>query len=136
MKLLVLPIILVMTICSCGSSEDDFTKKENQEKKTKEELAEHNEKIVLLARIKGTSYDTLFLILTEYYSITSEYENSSDSLRFYSEKAIDIISRKYHISKLRVATFVFSFKYEMISKEEVIEMESEKIDSEQEPQDH
>ena len=84
-------------------------------------MSYNNEKIVLLSTIKKISYDSLNLILTDYSSITSDYINSPDSSRFYSDQAIRVLSTKYQMSKLKIASFIFSFKYEMLTKQDIID---------------
>lgn len=132
MKYLLPILIILTTTLSCNNTESkkDLTEKDKQES-LKEELSNSSEKIVLLSTIKQIPYDSLTLILTDYYSITSEYNDSSDSSKFYSEKAIKDISEKYHISKKRTASIIFSFKYEMLTKEETADQENEKREEEQ-----
>jgi len=133
MKFFIPIFILLMIICGCigCGSKKNLTKQEKQEQHAKEELSGYKEKIVLLSQMRRMSYDTLNLILTDYYSITSEYINSTDSSRVFCEKAIDIISGKYHISKAKAASLIFSFKYEMLSKEDILEAELENSENEE-----
>jgi hypothetical protein len=77
-----------------------------------------------MSTIKIIPYDSLNLILIDYYAGTSKY-TYSDSLKFYSESAINAISKKYNISRRKIASLIFSFKYEMLSKEEILESETE-----------
>ena len=126
-------IILICVLSCCNSKpKKELSKKEKQEKRVKENLSEYSEKIVLLSVIKKIPYDSLKFILTEYYTITAGYTNSSDSLKYYSEKAISHISEKYHILKRRAASLIFSFKYEMLTKEEIVDEEINRRDDEQE----
>ncbi len=133
MKSTISILIILISILSCNNSKPKkvLSEKEKQEQRAKDELSDYSEKIVLLSAIKKIPYDSLNLVLTEYYSITSDYTNSSDSSKFYSEKAINDISAKYHISKRRVASLIFSFKYEMLTKEEITDEELEKREDEQ-----
>ena len=136
MKFIVPILIIVSGVFSCKDSKPKkvLNAKEKQEERAKDELSDYSEKIVLLSTIKKIPYDSLSLILTDYYSITSDYINTSDSSKFYSEKAINEISSKYHISKRRVASLIFSFKYEMLTKEEIADEELEKrMQEEEEP---
>lgn len=131
MKFMISFLILIVTISRCNSSKPKqvLSEKEKQIQWVQEELSGLSEKIVLLSIIKGISYDSLYQILTDYH-VMIDYA-SSDSLKFYSEKAIDNISENYHVSKRRVASLIFSFKYEMLSKEEVVDDEFKKIKEEQ-----
>jgi hypothetical protein len=126
-------LIILISVLSCNNSKPKkkLTEKEKQEQRAKDELSDYSEKIVLLSAIKKIAYDSLSLILIDYYSITSEYTNSSDSSKFYSEKAINDISGKYHISKSKAASLIFSFKYELLTKEEIADEEIEKREVEQ-----
>ncbi len=134
MKLFFTFFILLLFICSCSKSKSKkLTDKEKQEEASNEELSSQKEKIVLLAVIKRTSYDTLYLILKDYYVITADYL-STDSSRFYCEKAIELISEKYRIAKSKVASLIFSFKYEMLSKEEIIQSENDKAEYQEQPE--
>ena len=94
MKLLILIFIVLFSIYSCKDSKTKKfkTEREKQEEESIERLSDQKEKIVLLSEIRRISYDTLYLVLIDYYAITSDYINSSDSSRFYSKKAIDLIS--------------------------------------------
>jgi len=129
-------LIIIISVLSCHNSKPKkvLSKKEKQEQRAKDELSYYSEKIVLLSAIKKIPYDSLNLILTEYYTTTSDYTNSSDSSKFSTEKALNDISGKYHISKKRAASLIFSFKYEMLTKEEIADEELEKREDElQEP---
>lgn len=133
MKFRVIILALLVSILSCNDSHPKIalSEKEEQQQRVKDELADYSEKIVLLSAIRQISYDSLSLILIDYYSITYDYTNSSDSSKFYSEKAINDISEKYHISKRKTASLIFSFKYEMLSKQEIVDEELEKLEEEQ-----
>lgn len=129
MKCTVTILVLLSSIWGCNESKPKtvLSKKEIQVRRAKFELSYCSEKIILLSIIKKMSFDSLKLILTDYYSMTSGYTYSSDSSKIYSEKAISYISEQYHLPKRRVASIVFSFKYEMLSKEDILD------EGEQEP---
>ncbi len=126
MKLTLPLLILIIGILSCNNSkpQKEISEKERIEESAKKELSDYSEKIVLLSTIQKIPYDSLNFILIDYYSITSKY-TYSDSLQFYSKKAITDISQKYHIAPSRIATLIFSFKYEMLTKEEIFEKAKE-----------
>ncbi len=117
----VLFLLIINTSCEDSESKNQLSEKEKLYAEAETELSDQKEKIVLLSAIKKISYDTIFSILKDYYSHTSEYSSSSDSSRFFSEKAMELISKKYQISINKVASVIFSFKYEMLSKDEIIE---------------
>ena len=133
MKFTIPILIILISVLSCNNSKPEkiLSEKEKQEQRAKDELSYYSDKIVLLAVIKKIPYDSLNLILTDYYSTTSDYTNLSDSSKFYSEKALNEISIKYHISKRRAASLIFSFKYEMLTQEEIADKELEKREDEQ-----
>lgn len=124
-------ILIIVLGCNNSKPKKVLSEKEKQEQRAKDELSDYSEKIVLLSAIKKIPYDSLNFILTDYYSTTSDYTSSSDSSKFYSEKALNEISIKYHISKRRAASLIFSFKYEMLTKEEIADKELEKREDEQ-----
>jgi len=82
------------------------------------EISSNSEKVMLLSVIKHISYDTLKGILVEYYSHVDEHR-LGDSLSVYSKNAIDKISEKYKLDPAKVAALIFSYKYEMLTKEEI-----------------
>lgn len=130
MKRLATILLILVVICSCKKSEPkkELSEKEKQEsfyKIAEVELLFQKEKIVLLSEIKRVPYDTLYLILRDYYSKTFYSSYLPDSSRLVCENAINSISKNYHVSKPRVASFIFSFKYEMLSKEDIISREHE-----------
>lgn len=133
MKADLLIMLLAIFLFSCGDNKEKkvLSDKEMNEENARIELSDYSEKIVLLAAIKNISYDSLKFILTDYYAITSDFDNSSDSSKFYSDKAINDISTKYRLPKSKVASLIFSFKYEMLTREEVTEQEKEKNEDKQ-----
>ena len=90
MKFTIPILIILISVLSCNNSKPEkiLSEKEKQEQRAKDELSYYSDKIVLLAVIKKIPYDSLNLILTDYYSTTSDYTNLSDSSKFYSEKSI------------------------------------------------
>jgi hypothetical protein len=84
-------------------------------------LNNYKEKILLLSTIKGIQYDTLHYILKDYYSIVG-YE---DDLKTYA-KAVDFTAKKHNMTNAKIANLIFCFKYEMLERQEITEMEIEK----------
>lgn len=113
--------LLVLVLCNCKRSE---TPKElaplEREKLAIEfaeyELSESTEKIFLLSHIEKIQYDTLYLILRDYYSRIDHL----DSLQTYSD-ALTYIANKYKMPPPKVASLIFSFKYEMLQRDELLE---------------
>ncbi|SEP49215.1 hypothetical protein [Niastella yeongjuensis] len=132
MKALAFILIQFIIVGGCNSSrpKGKLIKNVKHEQKTIDKLFNCSERIVLLSTLKGISYDSLNHILTDYHLMTAN-NFSVDSSRYFSNKAIDDISEKYKISKRKIALLVFSFKYEMLTKEEIFEEELDKIEKEQ-----
>jgi hypothetical protein len=123
MKKLLLILILIVFGCK-DKKETEFIKEQEQRKekgKVKnvsyaDMLLEMDaEKLMLLSILKKTPQDTLRLVLRDYLKENqyTEYGNFTDN--------IDTISQKYHISKFKIASIIFSYKYEMLTKEEIEE---------------
>lgn len=99
-----------------------------------QELIINKEKIYLLSLSNKVPFDTLNLIIKDYY--LNEYNilfNKTQSLRDSSitdyKETIQSISRKYHISESKVASLLFSFKYEMRTPQQIIdEFKEQQID--------
>lgn len=122
--------ILFISTTSCKHaisdkvSTQELTGKEQKSKRDLiafDELFNDNEKIVLLSETRKISFDTLQQILKDYYSETADYFYSRDSLRFFCEKAISSISSKFHITKSKASSLIFSYKYGMLSKQDIEE---------------
>ena len=78
------------------------------------------EKITLLSISKNIPLKQVNSVLKDYYDKTSlafVYNNNSD----YYEKVIDTISKKYNLSNQKTASIIFSYQYELITEEEIIE---------------
>ena len=126
-----LTLILLLTCVSCNFN----SKKENKEDKIDKEavsadyaeikLMFEKEKIYLLSVSRNMSYDTLYQILNDY--IKADYNNlvsgdiglTDESVVRYEEN-ITKIAKKYKLSKSKVASLIFSFKYEMRTVDEII----------------
>lgn len=117
-------LILIFTTLGCNDKkETEFL--ESQEKIKKEYDNAHSltdvlldfdgEKLALLSIIKNTPNDTLRLVLKEYLKKTLPLVTDASKI----DKIIDTISQKYNISKIKVASIVFSYNYEMLTKDEI-----------------
>jgi len=121
-------LFVILSIMGCSNEEKkpekngDALSKASADSLVQEYFLE-NEKIYLLSHIKNIPEDTIKLILTEYLS-------KSDFNYFYDEKSepkmddvIASISQKRKLSKSKIASIIFSYKYEMLTKED-LEMEA------------
>lgn len=121
--IILLSIIAILIYFSIREKEpkEKLTKKEKKIDKywlADSELENADEKIALLSILKNTPKDSITLVMRDYLLNTE-----NDSIPF--EKVITGISEKYHISKHRIASIVFSYKYETLTKDDV---ENEVID--------
>lgn len=136
MKKLLLLFILIVFGCK-DTEETESIKvqeqgKEKGENKRKEKIATYAdmilkldaEKLALLSIIKKIPNDTLHLVLKDYINKTFPLVTDVSKV----DKIIDTISQKYHISKVKIASIVFSYNYEMLTKDEI---EQSAIENEQ-----
>ena len=139
MKKLLLVLILIVFGCkdtketeSIKVQEQGKEKGENKRKKKKEKTTTYAdmvlkldaEKLALLSIIKKIPNDTLHLVLKDY--IDKTFPLVTDVAKV--DKIIEDISQKYHISKVKIANIVFSYNYEMLTKDEI---EQSAIENEQ-----
>lgn len=89
------------------------------------ELRTNSEKLMLLSILKKIPKDTLQLILRDYIKKNPlpEYVTAVDN--------IDTIAQKYNISKFKIASIIFSYRYEMLTKDEIEETAIENLTNEQ-----
>lgn len=106
----------------------------NEKEKTKKELDYEiadiylkydSEKIGLLSVIKNIPYQKANSVLRDYLAKTNNYRDLSNENQNYIVNVIDTIAQKNNLSKKLTASMIFSYKYEMTTKDEYFE---EKID--------
>jgi hypothetical protein len=122
MKKLLLILILIVFGCK-DKKETEFLKTQEQRKEKYEKahsatdllLELDAEKLALLSIIKNTPNDSLHLILKDYLDKT--YPLVTDAS--HVDKVIEEISKKYHIPKTKIASIVFSYNYEMLTRDEI-----------------
>lgn len=131
-------LILILLVFGCKDTEETESikvqeqEKEKGENKRKEKIATYAdmilkldaEKLALLSIIKKIPNDTLHLVLKDYINKTFPLVTDVSKV----DKIIDTISQKYHISKVKIASIVFSYNYEMLTKDEI---EQSAIENEQ-----
>jgi hypothetical protein len=130
MKKLLLIFILIVFGCkdteetkSIKVQEQRKEKGENKRKEKKEKITTYAdmileldaEKLALLSIIKKIPNDTLHLVLKDYINKTFPLVTDVSKV----DEIIDTISQKYHISKVKIASIVFSYNYEMLTKDEI-----------------
>lgn len=112
-------LILVFMIIGCKDKEPEkVISKATAEVVDPYFLADHDlnknsEKLMLLSILKKIPKDTLRLILRDYLKkkLYAEYGDFTDN--------IDSISQKHNISKFKIASIIFSYRYEMLTKDEI-----------------
>ena len=122
-------VLMLVILFSCNKS------KENNEVEVKSELEigyEYAdlylewdaEKVGLLSIIKGIPNKQMNSVLRDYLAlkITSEEITLNSTIDIVNE-----IAKKNNMSKELAASIIFSFQYEMITREEIIEEERENI---------
>ena len=115
-------LLLILLVFGCNDrKETEFIKEQEQRKEKKTRtyadaiLELDAEKLALLSIIKKIPNDTLHLVLKDYLNKTISSVSDINKV----DKIIDTISQKYHISKIKIASIVFSYNYEMITKDEI-----------------
>lgn len=118
-----------MVVLSCTSkpvTEKKIDKGKAANTLVLQELIINKEKIYLLSLASKVPYDTVNLIIKDYY--LNEYDiifNNTLSLRDSSiidyKESIQSISRKYHLTESKVASLLFSYKYEMRTPDQIID---------------
>ena len=135
MKKIILFILITMFFKSCNLSSN-----KNEKEKTKKELdyeiaddyLEYNsEKIGLLSVIKNVPYQKANSVLRDYLAKTINYTDLSSENQNYIVNVIDTIARKNNLSRKLTASMIFSYKYEMITKDEYFEEKTEELRQEE-----
>lgn len=120
-------IILIFLNFSCNRSKQEKETSSDIKakvlKETNSYIEDKEERISLLAISKGISGDTLKLMLIDYYT----EKNILDEIKIKdNERIINSISKKYHYSKIKVASLIYNFEYELLTRDEIFEIEQEK----------
>jgi hypothetical protein len=115
MKYILALTLLIFISCNKTEQKKEIFKKEQQINKyflADLELESEDEKITLLSMLKNTSKDSIILVMRDYLLNTE-----SDSMSY--KDIINKISQKYNISNNKVASIIFSYKYETLTKEDI-----------------
>ena len=104
--------------CIDNDKVDSKIKKEKSKiEKDKDFLVEEDiEKITLLSISKNISQEQVKSILNDYYEKTLVFDDEID----YT-KIIDDIAKKNKLTNQKVASIIFSFQYEQITEDEIID---------------
>ena len=138
MKYLALITILCFSSCSKKESTKNEVSNDNTEKLTtfSDLIIENDqEKISLLSIMKNIKQDTLSLVLRDYLDETEQTYDSKNSKIEY-KNIIKSLSKKYNISEHKIANIIFSYKFEMVTEDEIIENSVNEIHDSQDSQDN
>lgn len=125
MKNVLSVFLIFLLICSCNSSTKE---KEVSKSKTMIDykianvfLEYDTEKIVLISIIKDIPYEKVNSVLSDYLykkfiSNTLDTENPE-----YLLKIVDTIARQNNLPKKLTASIIFSYQYEMLTRDEIVE---------------
>lgn len=128
-------LLMILTIL-LGCEKSKSVEKSNKSSKTKaynkskKYVEYYAEKVSLLAIIKGVESKKLQSILIDYY--TTIYESDGNVTITENDNTISEISKKYNLSKSTIATLIYNFEYEMLTKDEIYEIETDRYNAEQE----
>ncbi|MFV0218390.1 hypothetical protein OBK16_12030 [Empedobacter falsenii] len=127
---------IVTLFFSCFKKEkNELTKKERIQKIYKyvsHDIDIDKEKIALLSILKNIPINDATTILKE-YKFKKEFINDFNG--DYTIQIIDTISRQNNIPKKTIASLIFSFEYEMITKEEIEDLAIENYIEDNKPDD-
>jgi uncharacterized protein YjgD (DUF1641 family) len=111
-----------------AESNEETIKEETKSNKERESyiidmiLKNDAEKIGLISVIKNVPHEKINSVLKDYLSYTyfsDEFKSNESSI--YIEKIVDSISSKNKLPKKLTASLIFSYNYEMITKDEIID---------------
>ena len=140
----ILLIILVAIFTSCDdSTQKESSKKEpsKQESSAKEKektlteqvyiltdlsLKSDSEKIVLISIIKDVHVDVVNSVLREYKVKTFLSQDTTEKPK-HIIKIVDTLAKKNNLSRKMTASIIFSYEYELINRDEIIEGYKDKI---------
>jgi hypothetical protein len=121
MKSIILLILTILSLNSCSHKKEKKIiskshKVADSYSQADSELEFENEKITLISIIHGIPKDSVHLILRDYLV---KNDLSFDIESKFAEKFIDTISKNRKMSKRKIASIIFNFKYEMLTKDDI-----------------
>lgn len=125
-KLFFFIIPLIFFSCSNKNNENSTTtEKESKSVKTEKEtdksfFVNDAEKITLLCLSKNLPRKQVYSILRDYFDKTLLLQLDEGDSEYY-DKVIDTIARKNNLTKQKTASIIFSYQYELITSEEIID---------------
>lgn len=124
MKLKFFLLLLTFNL-SCSKSEPKKEPtKEQTDIITQDDVSEYinqsAERVTLLALARAIPIDTLNLILRDYYTANWNRDLNSKEC----DLTISAISKRYNFSKSNIASLIYNFEYEMLTKDEIYEQQA------------
>ncbi|QIH40281.1 hypothetical protein G7A72_16350 [Flavobacterium sp. Sr18] len=121
MKNIILLIFIIFCLNSCSNKKEEKVLSKSEKLtdsyfQADSELEFENEKITLISIMRGIPKDSVYLILRDYYA---KNDLSFDIDSKSTENFIDTISKNRKMSKRKIASIIFNFKYEMQTKDEI-----------------
>lgn len=122
-------IVLLAIVVSCNSKPEKKEKADRGEllnTMIDHELRSGKEKIYLISLSTKIPYDTVRQIIKDYYLMGYKrmFDNPAsllDSSIVDIKESVQTISKKHKLTESKVATLLFSYKYEIRSPDEIIE---------------
>ena len=130
MKYLLLFLFLSQLFLTCNNPEPEKKKKIVKSEAVilqegitsiENKLKHEYEKINLLAEFRNIHFDTLKLIIRDYLVFTSSYYDKEKTYEEKYKSSISKLNLRYKYSKSNLASLIFSYKFEMITTDEIEE---------------
>ncbi|GGZ72474.1 hypothetical protein [Algibacter mikhailovii] len=125
-KIILLVLITLFLSCNDSSSRESSKKEEKSEIERDYEIADmvlklNSMKIGLLSIIKNVPQEKANAVLRDYLAktFTSTLQTIKDPN--YIVKVVDTIAQKNNLSKKLTASIIFGYRYEMITRDEIID---------------
>lgn len=125
-KITLLILIALLFSCNSSTSKNSNTPKEEKSKIERDyEIADmflqfDSEKIGLISILKNIPPEKANSVLRDYLAKTMISIESMEDTN-YIVKLVDTISKKNNLSKKLTASIIFSYQYEMITRDEIID---------------
>jgi hypothetical protein len=92
---------------------------EDARESNKRHLGREVEKLILLSEAIPINYDTLCDLLIEYSAQVEVLPSDSSRSKTAMLRVLDNVSAKYKVSRIKTATVVYCYQFEMIKRAEI-----------------
>jgi hypothetical protein len=129
-KIILVSLLLVFYACGDSSTKNNESSKNSKEKMSREdvnyffvdiELSENAEKIGLISILKDIHPEKGNVVLRDYLAKTSAIFYQFEKEPSFFVNVVDTLAAKHNLSKKIIASIIFSYKYEMVTKDEIID---------------